>query len=349
MGLVQVTRTGTKVAGFLPNLLAELAPEFGAKVFAEPDHGYVGYVEFPSGRRCFFTGASLDANPHGASVLTKDKDYCARMLAHLGYTVPQGIVLFSPAFKREISLRKEALAAGLSFAERALGFAHLHGFPLFVKPVDGLEGRGVTKVYSVDELFEALWWLFAEDKKVLLQVPLSGRDFRVVVMDGKVVAAYERRPLAVTGDGHSPISALVDIALARLRNDRHGSKVSHDDHRILTQLKANGMTMETVLDTGREVPLLPNANLSTGGTARDVTGDISAFYSKIAIGAAKDLGLLLVGIDIIAKDITGFDTDYCILEVNSAPGLNNFATSSAASQERARELYRQLLAKLSRQ
>src|ERR1700758_1265157 len=94
---------------FLPKLLAELAGEFGAVLYQEPEYGYVGYLEFPNGRRFFFRGTSFDLNPQGASAVAEDKDYCARLLSHFGYRVPEGVLLFAPRYRQQMRRRNEAI------------------------------------------------------------------------------------------------------------------------------------------------------------------------------------------------------------------------------------------------
>ncbi|MEJ2124101.1 MAG: ATP-dependent carboxylate-amine ligase [Alphaproteobacteria bacterium] len=333
---------------FLLTMLTDLAPEFDAEVYCEPEYGYVGYVEFPHGRRCFFRSTTFDINPQAASSIAKDKDYCAKLLKHMGYSVPEGVLLFSQAFRQKMRLRNEQVAERLGCAEAAIAFAEKWGFPLFLKPNEGSEGRGVIKVDSIEALFEALWGLFHEEDKVLLQAPVKGRDYRIVVLDGEVVSAYERVPFAITGDGQSSVAQLLDAGLARLRTEKRGSKISAKDPRIATELRSQNIAADFVPPDGQIIRLLPNANLSTGGTSIDVTGKISARFRDLAASIARDVGLTLAGIDIIADNICASKGDYCVLEVNSAPGLNNFAGSSKQAKTRTRDLYRKLLAYMAR-
>jgi D-alanine-D-alanine ligase-like ATP-grasp enzyme len=331
-------------SSFLLTVLSDLAPEFGADVYIEPEYGYVGYVEFPQGRRWFFRGTSFDVNPQAASSIAKDKDYCAKLLKHMGYPVPESVLLFSPPFRQKMRLRSEEVAARLGFAEEAIAFTEKWGFPLFLKPNEGSEGRGVTRVDSVDAMFETLWALFEEEDKVLLQVPVKGREYRIVVFNGEVVSTYERIPFAITGDGSSTVAQLTNAATTRLRADKRGAKVSAEDPRIATELRSQNIADDFVPPDGQIIRLLPNSNLSTGGTSIDFTGKISTQYQNIAVGVARDIGLTLAGIDIVADNICDPEGNYCILEVNSAPGLHNFAGSSKRAKTRTRDLYRKLLA-----
>jgi D-alanine-D-alanine ligase-like ATP-grasp enzyme len=128
---------------------------------------------------------------------------------------------------------------------------------------------------------------------------------------------------------------------------KRGSKIGKEDPRVLAELKRQGLTMQSRIENGRLVRLLPNANLSTGGTSTDVTEHISAYYRDIAVNVTKAIGLTFAGIDMMAMDICGEGRDYCLLEINSSPGLNNFAGSSKAAEERTRSLYRELLIAMS--
>ena len=141
---------------FLTSLLCDIGAEFGASVHVDPDYGYVGYIEFPSGKRYFFKNTSFDVNPQAASAIAKDKDYCALLLKQFGHPVPDGVLLYAPRYTRQMRLKNEAVASGLGFAERAMAFAGARGFPLFLKPNEGSEGRGVTKVDTTEELFTTL-------------------------------------------------------------------------------------------------------------------------------------------------------------------------------------------------
>jgi D-alanine-D-alanine ligase-like ATP-grasp enzyme len=224
MRLVRMTAETTGKP-FLASLLCDVAAEFDAAVYVDAEHGYVGYIEFPSGKRRFFKTTAFDVNPQAASAIARDKAYCALLLGHFGHPVPQGVLLHSPRHVEKVRLKNEAVAARLGSDARAKKFVETHGLPAFVKPNEGSEGRGVTKVDTVEALFGALAALFEEHDMVLLQVALQGRDYRVVVLDGEVVAAYERVPFGVTGDGRSTVGALLPDAVARLRAEKRGATV----------------------------------------------------------------------------------------------------------------------------
>jgi D-alanine-D-alanine ligase-like ATP-grasp enzyme len=332
----------------LLRLLEEIAPEYGARIAYEPKYGYAGYIEFPNRKRKFFRGTSFDVNPQGASTIAKDKEYCIFFLRQSGYSVPAGILLFSPKFRAEMFDRNPDVAMTLGCAQDAMDFVREHGFPVYVKPNEGSEGRGVSKVSDYDRLFDAVYELFPENPKVLLQECCAGRDFRVVVLEDEVVSAYERIPLHVVGDGKRTILSLLRDKLRRLREDGGGGRIGPFDRRIETELASRDLSYDAVLGPNLTVQLLANANLSTGGECVERTGEISGYFRDICVSAAKDLGLTLAGVDMITEDISGTNAEYRIIEMNSAPGLNIFARLDKRRAEIIKRLYERVFDRLSR-
>lgn len=332
----------------LLRLLEEIAPKFGARIAYEPKYGYAGYIEFPNRTRKFFRGTSFDVNPQGASTIAKDKQYCIYFLREAGYSVPAGTLLFSPKFRAEMFDRNPGVARTLGCAQEAMDFVREHPFPVYVKPNEGSEGRGVSKVTDYDRLFDAVYELFPEHPKVLLQECCPGRDFRVLVLEDEVVSAYERIPLRVVGDGERTIMALLRDKLGRLGEDGGGGRIGPFDKRIEKELARRDLSYDTVLGPKDAVQLLPNANLSTGGECVERTGEISGYFRDICVSAARDLGLTLAGVDIITEDISAHGAQYRIIEMNSAPGLNIFARLDETQTQNIKRLYERVFDRLSR-
>lgn len=328
---------------YLLQILEDLCPEFGASMHVEPKYGYAGYIEFPSGRRRFFRRTSLDINGQGASTITKDKDYCIHFLGEGGYHVPEGVLLFSPRYRADMKLRNPGIAKSLSSIQPALDLINRHEFPVFVKPNEGSGGNGVHLVQSFDELFDALLALFPDHPRVLVQRPVPGRDYRVVVLENEVMCAYERRALSVESDGTHSLGTLIDKRIKALGTQGGGKMVALSDPRIADHLQAQGLEFDQVVEAGRVVNLLPNANLSTGGEAIDITGEISPRIKEICVSATRALGLIFAGVDILCEDATMEDTNYTILEINSAPGLYNFSELGQAQDSKVRMLYGKLM------
>ncbi|MGD9252261.1 MAG: cyanophycin synthetase, partial [Desulfobacterales bacterium] len=229
------------------------------------------------------------------------------MLDDAGIPVPKGTVV-----------RKQA---------SAIEDADWLGYPVVIKPHDGHQGKGVTtNIANEAELVEAFERAQAISGRVIVERYLAGNDYRMLVVDGKFVAAAKRLPAKVTGDGQHTIAALIDI---ENRNPDRG--YGHEN--VMTRLKVSsvtehllsqaGYTMETVLEDGEVFYLELTANLSTGGSAEDVTERVHKSNRFMAERIASIIGLDIAGIDVMAPTLAKPITKVggAVIEVNAAPGL----------------------------
>ena len=236
-----------------------------------------------------------------------DKKATKDMLHDAGIPVPKGTTVYS-----------------LEELKRATNWL---GFPLVTKPLDGNHGKGATiNIRSLKEAQKG----FAEAQKysegVMVEQFIEGADFRLLVINGKFVAAAMRTPAMVTGDGVSTIKELID---KENRNPRRG--VGHEkeltkisvDQQTKTILKNKGITTSSVLPEGEVLHLKSTANISTGGTATDVTDLIDPYNILMAERIAGLVGLDICGIDVMTTDIAIplNEERGAVLEVNAAPGF----------------------------
>ncbi|WP_312552680.1 cyanophycin synthetase, partial [Massilia sp.] len=199
--------------------------------------------------------------------------------------------------------------------------------PATIKPLDANQGKGVTTVCATPEEVErAFEHARKYSRHVIVEEYLAGRDYRVLVTGDRIAAASWRRPPGVTGDGHSTVRELVEI---ENRNPARGeghtnilTKIPMDDLAAAILAK-QGYDFDSVLPSGVSVDLRGNANLSTGGTAEDVTDLLPEETRDICIRAARTIGLDVAGIDIICQDIAQplREQNGGIIEVNAAPGI----------------------------
>lgn len=201
------------------------------------------------------------------------------------------------------------------------------GYPIVTKPVDGNHGKGATT--NINTWEDAVIGLQAAKKysrAVICEKFITGRDFRVLVVDYKFVAAALRTPASVIGDGKSTIQELID----KVNSDpRRG----YGHEKVLTSIKVDDFTMDmlnkkeytldTVIAKDEELWLKPTANLSTGGTATDVTDSVHPSNVFMCERIAKIIGLNICGIDIMAEDLSRpvSETGAAVIEVNAAPGF----------------------------
>ena len=203
------------------------------------------------------------------------------------------------------------------------------GFPIVIKPLDGNHGRGITiDINTWNEAEEAydIAKAAAKSKTVIVERYYRGRDHRVLVVNGKVVAVSERIPAHVVGDGYSTIDQLIEKTNSDpRRGDGHDNVLTRIavDRMTLQILERHGRTLETVLGDGEVFYLRATANLSTGGIAIDRTDDIHPENVWLAERVAKIVGLDIAGIDVVTPDITKplREVEGVVVEVNAAPGF----------------------------
>ena len=201
------------------------------------------------------------------------------------------------------------------------------GYPIVTKPVDGNHGKGATT--NIRNWEDAINGLIAAKKygrAVICEKFITGRDFRVLVINYKFVAAALRTPAAVIGDGKHTIQELIDIVNS---DPRRG----YGHEKVLTSIKVDdftndillkkGYTLETIIAKNEELWLKPTANLSTGGTATDVTDYVHPSNIVMCERIARIIGLDICGIDIMAEDLSTpvSENGGAVLEVNAAPGF----------------------------
>ena len=250
--------------------------------------------------------AEIDATSAVAESIAQDKDLTKRLLHAAGVPVPLG---------RPVETMDEAWAVALEV-----------GLPVVVKPQDGNQGKGVsvniTERAQLDEAFATA----AEYGTVMVERFLPGHDFRLLVVGNHLVAAARREPPQVLGDAIHTVRELVDLVnLDPRRGEGHATpltKIRLDDIAV-ARLVAQGLSPESVPAKGQRIVLRNNANLSTGGTATDVTDDVHPDVAERAVAAARMVGLHICGVDLVCESVLYpiEEQNGGIVEVNAAPGL----------------------------
>jgi len=203
------------------------------------------------------------------------------------------------------------------------------GYPIVIKPLDGNHGRGITiDINSWEEAKEAYdaATTASKTRSVIIERYYKGRDHRVLVVNGKLIAVAERVPAHAIGNGRSTIQELIDETNRDPnRGDGHDNVLTRIQvDRISMQiLERKGYDLDTVLKDGEICYLRYTANLSTGGIAIDRTDEIHPENLWMAERVAKMIGLDICGIDVVTSDISQplRDNDGVIVEVNAAPGF----------------------------
>ncbi|MBS7566607.1 cyanophycin synthetase [Mucilaginibacter sp. Bleaf8] len=239
--------------------------------------------------------------------LASNKEETKRILQEQAIPVASGITITSASQVKE-AIRKV-------------------GFPLVFKPLDGNHGRGATiNVKTEQEAIDAFEHAARISRKVIVEKFITGFDFRVLVIDHKMVAAALRVPAHVKGDGELNIQQLIDKENTDPRRGYGHENVLtliNVDRDTLDLLQKKGYTLETIPAQDEVVYLKSTANLSTGGTSIDVTDQVHPENIFICERISRVIGLDICGIDIMAENLTEPLTENggVILEVNAAPGF----------------------------
>ncbi|HTQ20263.1 N-acetylglutaminylglutamine synthetase [Mycobacterium sp.] len=202
-----------------------------------------------------------------------------------------------------------------------------------VKPTRGEQGKGITVGIAAesgpDALAAALARAREQDPEVLIEQRVEGDDLRLVVIDGRVVAAALRLPPEIIGTGEHSVRELI-VAESRRRSAATGgeSRIPLDDVTEETVAEA-GWILDDVLPVGTHLRVRNTANLHQGGTIHDVTAQVSPELCHVGVAAAEAIGIPVTGIDLLVPDITG--TDYAFIEANERPGLANHEPQPTAS------------------
>jgi len=317
-------------------IFSKIAPKIGAKVVMEPDWKIAGQVIFKSGRKRYFRYSSIDLNTLGASEISKDKDYANFFMKKMEYPTIPGKTFFAPKWAKAIGSPRTI--------DAAYRYAVKMGFPVIVKPNSGSQGKEVALVHTRREFYTAMRRIFALDRIALVQRPVSGKDYRLVVLDNRVISAYERVPLNVIGDGRSTIRQLLKKKQQAFIASSRDTTIKVNDPRIKTKLARTGLTFRSVLEVGVREYLLDNANLSTGGDSIDVTDRVHPQFHDIAVRLTADMGLRLCGVDLMVEEgIAAAPGKYHVLEINSAPGLDHYVKSGRKQEKIVEAMYLEVL------
>jgi cyanophycin synthetase len=258
---------------------------------------------------------------HTAVEIASDKRLTNQILADLGLPVPRQRLVYKP---------EEAVAA----AERL-------GFPVVVKPLDGNHGRGVSiDLRAPEPVRLAFEKARDESRTVIVETFHQGSDYRILVVNGRVVAVAERVPGHVVGDGRATVAELIERVNADPRRGVGHEKVLtrlEVDHQARRLLAEAGLALDSVLADGQVVYLRSTGNLSTGGTSIDKTDVIHYDNRIMAERGVKAIGLDVGGVDFICPDISRSYAEVggAIVEINAAPG---FRMHTAPTEGRPREV-----------
>lgn len=268
--------------------------------------------------------------------VTKNKELNKIVLDGIGIRTPRGIV--ADSVKKALSEMKKSRLR----------------YPVILKPTHGSRALGVTwDIRSEKDLMKA----FSHFKEVarehsfkqntfLVEEMFIGHEYRVLVLNGKVISCVQKIPATVIGDGESSIKKLIaEFNKTRLR----GFKIKIDDV-VEATLEKNGLSFDSILPERRILKLRNNLNMSDGGRSVDVTKNMHSFFHEICVKATAVSGLTFGGVDLLAEDIISGEEKYVILEINPNPyyNMNEKPLVEGSGVDVSLLLLKQILPKLSK-
>ncbi len=290
-----------------------------------------------------------EAKKNNIQVKQIDKRFLSFALSYKGKTHyffhkkiginPTNSVLVSNKFltlkileKTELKVPKAFLVSSLSEVKKLLKTKKI-AYPFVIKPFDYSLGVAVTANINNSATIKLAYsrlqryWRKAKEwgkkkKKKLFMVEeyVAGNDYRILVLNNKVVAATQRAYPQIIGDGKKTVRQLIKNFYQKHSYFKQKNKKPLIDKELKRNLKLHNVEFDTVLDKGQIIRLRQTSNVFGGGITINVTTKINHFYKKIAVKACQEFNLNLAGVDLITQDISKKD-DYRIIEINSFPAL----------------------------
>ena len=265
-------------------------------------------VRLGTGIKQKFDQATITSQtPYLAVENSCDKQITKTLLSSVGVPVPEGDTACS--------------------TEEIFELAERVGFPLVIKPLNGNQGRGVlTNIKNREELFGILHCIDNQATEMIVERYYEGHDYRLLVVDGELIAASMRIAPFVIGNGKDSIRNLIEEENKNpLRGDGHEKPMTKIplNATVACHLEKSDLTLDSIPAPGNVICVAGNANLSTGGMAIDVTDEVHPSIREMAALAAKTIGLDVAGVDLICPDITAplNKSTSAVVEVNAAPGI----------------------------
>jgi len=261
-----------------------------------------GYLRLTHGGTSIVTRESLSELTSAVAMSRCDDKRIARsVVAEAGIRIPEGCTA--------------------TFTDEDCRFLEKVGSAV-VKPARGEQGAGITVgVTTPDELNRAIGLAVQHCPDVLIEERCEGEDLRIIVIDGKVIAAALRRPPEVIGTGTHTIRQLIEAQSRRRSVATHGESVIPLDSVTDDTVHKAGWQLDDVLPANERLIVRHTANLHTGGTIHDVTDELNPMLAKVAVDAAAAIEIPVTGIDLIVPSVSG--EEYVFIEANERPGLAN--------------------------
>lgn len=311
-------------------------------VEVEPEYGHVAKITYRNGAVRITNGSDVGLNSSAAYEVANDKAYSKFFLEQAGFSCPRGRAFLLPWCAEYIRPRLVARGFYAVSDTRSLpDYVRTDlGFPVYLKPGHSARGLGVWLCHDEEQVARVLDEYARERVRLaLVEEVVSLPDHRLVVLDGRLILAHTRKPLAIIGDGISTIEEL--MAELRSRLEASGREIRWDLHHehVQARLHRDQRKITDVPRPGESVTLLDISNLSAGGSIDDLTGLVAPRWRDLAIEAAGCLGLNFCGVDLACADLKDPGGDYVIYELNANPTFDHYRATGPAQEAFVEDLY----------
>ncbi|MFD0690023.1 hypothetical protein [Actinomadura fibrosa] len=333
-----VTRTLLELfrAGRLPRVRS---------VEAEPGHGYMAAITYRDGSVRVTRGSDTGINAASAHAAALNKIDTRWLLGRAGVRCPEGtgFRLAGRGNPFAAARRGSALDAAAAVARVIAYVRDGPGFPVVLKPAEGQRGIGVWRC-DTEEDVERTVGRYGRDgiTAFLVEEFVDLPDHRLVVLDGTLVYATLRFPLAVTGDGRRSLRDLLAARDGELRAAGMRPRAEVYGEQMEARLRREGRAFTDVPAAGETVRLIDISNLPTGSDQRDVTAATAPAWADLATAASRYAGLRFAGVDLACADLSappGPSERYAVYELNSTPVLEGYSTMGPRQARVVDDLY----------
>jgi D-alanine-D-alanine ligase-like ATP-grasp enzyme len=313
-----------------------VAKKLGLKVLVEPTRGIYGAILFENGNKYYLKDINFNLNSTVSASLSKNKAATSYFLKEFGYNVPEFTMVYSDEKCTRIK-SNDTISSGLEYAQKL-------GFPIILKPNNMSQGSYVFKANNEDEYHIFISEILSHCDTAQIQKFYAGNDYRIVVLDKKILSAYQRVPFYVIGDGNLSISELIEKKQQAFIESGRDTILSKNDMRSAYKLAQQGLSLGSVPLFGEKIYLQDISNLSAGGETIELTDKIHPSFIDLSLLIARDMNLTMCGLDIITDDITQQNNgNFTVIEINSAPGLDNYAYEGSHQEVYVEQLYSEVL------
>ncbi len=319
-------------------LFTQAASEVGATVKILNQRPQLLRLEFSDGVAICAHKARVPLNSRTSMMIMGDKDLTVKVLETEGLPTPR-----SHLIQRGSKQFDDVANPSSKDYHAVTAFLNTVGFPIFLKPNKGSQGRKVFRIDNREALDSSLLQLAGgRNEYFLLQEACFGTEYRIVIVRGEIQLALQRHPLAVTGDGKSTIEHLIKRELKTLREQGRKIGIAATSTKIDDHITRQGFKLSSVLADGQHIAVLANKNLSNGARPIACTTYIRERYADLCSSIYTKLGIEYCGVDLI-EDTRNDVARPFIIELNGSPGYTHFIRSGHEHPEMVKSVFHSIL------